>query len=327
VPNQRSCPVALDSAVKPGIVLVGETAQVTLRATAPSGGECTTTVMQIVLVVDTSSATPEQMARLQESLRNFLVAVKLGQQPGLSVGLVTFAQKANALCRPTVSAGTMRACIAQMKPGRSGARLDLGLAAGHDSFNRAPRGERYPGLERALVVVSNWRNPDGCIAALDAADSARYDGVSLLAICNGDTCEPCVGRMPNYPAWFFRATNAQQLDLALESIARVLNTRLPTIEVGIDLPPDVTYIAYSARPFADWDGRRRRLVWRTIPLVTDPITVTYAVRPTMPGHLAVNVSAAISLTYAAGYPPEPPWPTDFPVTRLLALSPRLQPRP
>ena len=185
VAEESSCTVVHEFSADP-VRLVGETATLQVRA----GAICRSKPMtrDVVLVIDGSGSTS---SRSGQELVNLAKAITrdLDKQIGVRVGVIEYDDSADVVCELTQSRSEVWACIDRIREAGSGHGNPVaGVVRGIEMLGPAIADPEFS--EANLVLLSRTSPAGTCPSLVQAASSARSQGVLLLGACLGRGCDP-----------------------------------------------------------------------------------------------------------------------------------------
>lgn len=202
----------------------GTTWPATAKAVAGSGGTVKRTA---VLAVDTSgSMGPAGIADARVAASRFLEVVPAD----VSVGLVTFADKARLVVPPTSDRGAVRAALAGMRPEGDTTLYDgIGLAL--SALGRSG--------DRALILLSDGKDTTSRASLSSTRAALARSGISvdLVSFGSGDQRKTLDQLAAAAKGRVTQADNGAQLAAVFASAARTL---VNTVTVTAQIPPEVT---------------------------------------------------------------------------------------
>ena len=108
--GESACIAVRDKFANPGVILLGETVDVTLTVTALCAGEAFP--LHIVLVLDASgSMSGEPNREMKKAARELIKRLDMRNNPSTKVGVVSFNTSANTLCQLTDSSSRANSCV------------------------------------------------------------------------------------------------------------------------------------------------------------------------------------------------------------------------
>ncbi|HRA20253.1 MAG TPA: VWA domain-containing protein [Anaerolineae bacterium] len=289
-PPRSDCLVDLRAQVSPAVLLLGETADVTLRASA----RCAMSApLHLVLVLgEPATMAGEPIVQLKTATKVIISSLDLTSNPSTSVGLVAFQSTARTFCALTNDEARLMACAGKLDA-RGGRAIDRGITEG---LKVLADGRNGPGdgvaPNEVMMVVADGANEAGCDPVMSAARRAKGQGVLVVAVNIGAGDMQCMVACASSARYAFLIENAGQLVNVFaklrESLAPAALRRLTIVET---LPANMAYIDGSANPPADVSGDKKTLTWEYQNVSEAGVTLSYAIRPLAPGYRAVSLGA------------------------------------
>lgn len=289
-PPRSDCLVDLRAQVSPAVLLLGETADVTLRASA----RCAMSApLHLVLVLgEPATVAGQPIEQLKAATKAIISSLDLKSNPSTSVGLVAFQSTARTVCALTNDEAHLMACAGTLDA-RGGRAIDRGITEG---LKVLADGRNGPGDSVApyevMIVVADGANEAGCDLVKSAARRAKGQGVLVVAVNLGAGDIQCMVACASSARYAFLIENAWQLVNVFaklrESLAPAALRRLTIVEI---LPANMAYIDGSANPPADVSGDKKTLTWEYQNVSEAGVTLSYVIRPLAPGYRAVSLGA------------------------------------
>jgi len=292
--TKSTCTVLSSTSVQPGVFLLGEEIAVTRTLHA----HCTnrTYPMHIVFVLDGTAAMDGQPNReLRHAMHELIDALDPHLEQLARIAVVSFAERARQLCALTDQRHRIQACV-----GRVDAEGESSIAEGLQQGLRSLIAGRtqWPGLTRddireVIVLISGGGEAVACDRASRAAGQIDVQAL-LIAVCAGRDCDvPCMRGLASSPRYYFEARSIRELAGVFEPIRHALMSLvLRQLTITDTLSADVELVAATVHPTATTSmGPRTQIVWTTNHVPSDGYTVTYRVRPTTAGYLALSHDA------------------------------------
>lgn len=322
-----ACRIVTDKQAAPAVLPLGRAITVTLTV----GGSCPEEagLADAALVIDRSlsmrdpdaSGQQTKIQGAQAAARAFVNAVDPSR---VRVGLITFTD------RPSTAQGLTSDRPALLKA-IDGIQLGFGtnLVDALDAGRRLLEGGARPGARRVIVFMTDGRH-SGRNPPIEAIDSViplvRAAGISTWAIGFGrpeELDQDVLRRIADDPAHYFSSPNGQELEGIYRGIAGNVSAAvlLRTARVTDLLPPDMAYVADSARPPAAWDAAARSLTWSLDAVPLTGITLSFQVVPQAPGQRPTNAGAAVAYRDGLGQEGQ----AAFPLPTVLVLPPTATP--
>jgi Mg-chelatase subunit ChlD len=280
-----ACDVTVDKQAAPGQVYLGDqvTVQLAVHGTCPPG----TGQVDVALVLDESgSMSGAAIAAVQSAAISFLGEL---DPKGAQVAVIPFSTTATVLQPLTNNLRDVVRAVAKIASG--------GTTNYTDAMTKA-LGELTGPASRAdvphIVILMTDGNPTDRTDVMATADKLKAAGITIFTIGLGsDLDRDLLKQIATSADKFFEAPSETELakvytDIALEiSITRLLKSGT----VMDELPADMDLVPASANPPAQVQGRT--LTWQLTDVPITGKTLTYSVKPTVPGHRPTNVQATI----------------------------------
>ncbi len=258
---------------------LGETMPITLSISVLCAG--IPWPFHIALVMDGSGSMAGAKSRdMKSGAREFVREMGLDELSDLSMGVVEFATRARTTC--PLTRDESRVLNGIQRVGTSGEKeIGVGIDAGLKLLTRGRR--EYPwGLDEAMLVFSDGQTDDSCRDGMRAANSAKNDGVLVVAICVGADCdERCMRSLASSSRWFYRVEQMEQVAQALGWLRNdVRDLFIKDLTVTERLPANMRYVPGSVQPLPTMlsaDGRELRFYTQHLP--KDGVTFTLGVEP------------------------------------------------
>jgi hypothetical protein len=294
-----ACGVEVHKSAQPAQIRAGETVNVTLVFTATCVSAVTP--LHIVLVVDAGTTDDRTAADLQDRLAELVLQLDLDANPHIKVAVVEYADDARTRCHLTNQTSRLLGCIRPIQfEGTS--RTDLGIDQGVSVLIRGRSDEATRPLE-VMVVTMTGGPPNGCQPAISAAGSAKGNGVLVMSVCAGLTCDTqCARQIASGSHYAF--TQRDWPPLVVNVLDQIMDQSDPAPRavaavVTDTLPANMAYVAGSAVPPALVRGPD--LIWEDIALPPNTITLTFAILPLEAGRHPTNVEARADVFFV-GHP-------------------------
>ncbi|MFI0606681.1 MAG: VWA domain-containing protein [Anaerolineae bacterium] len=321
-PATSDCVVRPRKSVSPDVLLLGETATVTLGFDV----DCTVeeAPVHVVLVLDSSaSIDSESLTQLQAAARHFIRGLLLPELPTARIGIVSFGHGARTLCPLTRDLAKLEICLKRLRPkGDSG--TDRGLTQGLSLLMRAREttaSRRNP--YEIMVLIGNGRSDHGCRAVQAVTRRIQEAEVLRISVCIDDDCaSSCMGKVASSRRDFIQAHQADRFVSMFQPgpycpIYEVLR-RLDLVD---RLSPDVALVVDSAVPAAALSPDGRTLSWSFADLPREGVTVSYRIRPLATGTLSTSMQTTATFVDHRALPGT----VDFPLSWLTVLAPAHRP--
>lgn len=291
--GESACIAVRDKFANPGVILLGETVDVTLTVTALCAGE--QFPLHIVLVLDASgSMAGEPTREMKKAARELIKRLDIRNNPSTKVGVVSFNSTANVLCQLTDSTSRASSCVNRVGAS-GGTSISQGIIAGIKVFNQGRRDVPDPdSLREVMVVLSDGADNAGCGPVQRAAGQASGAGILVVTVCVGDGCDvQCMRSVASSPRYFFEARQASQLGAVFEQIRKqIQNVILKQMTVIDTLPDNMEYVEGSGQPEPnDFGTNNDQLTWRTSFVPKEGVTYTFKLRPREVGYHRTNNGA------------------------------------
>ncbi len=320
--NGSPCLVDLQQRARPGLMLLGETTELEIRARATCPKDLP---LHLVLVVDGSgSMVGQPNQETKDALRDFVQALDLPQHPMREVGVVEFNSSARTLCRLSKNLGQVVSCIGRIGAS-GGTNIDGGVLEGLEVLLHGRSPASGPAMQEVMVVLTDGQNNAGCPSLLDAARTVEGQGVLLITICIGANCDAaCMMQAASSQDHFFEEPSSLGLPSVFDRIDTILTgIALRQFTVATFLPENMEYVPNSAKPPASHWPDHRILEWQGSLLSASGISLSFHVRPLEVGGHPVARSTVIEFQDAMGgsgtLETDPPW--------VHVFYPAVQPRP
>ncbi len=288
-----SCTLDVEQQAWPPVILSGETTELRIRV-EPNCAQAEPP-RHFVLVVDGSGTMAGQPAGQRDAaLRHFVASLDLANHPERRVGVVVYNTVARTLCRLTNDEAEISHCITRI--GAEGEhRIDLGIHEGVKVFRQGRNLGQGHVIQESMIVFASGANDGGCDPVLQAARSAKAQGVLVVSVCVGTDCDaPCLRPVATSPRFFYQVQSASGLIQVLERVRdELLGFVLRQLVVVTTLPENMVYIPNSADPQADESPDLRRFEWQQNFIPAGGMTFTLQVRPSTNGGKAVTESTEL----------------------------------
>jgi Mg-chelatase subunit ChlD len=290
------CQPVYNKIADPNVVLYGEEVDITLTVKALCAGE--RFPLHIVLVLDGSGSMQGQPTQqMKQAAARMIRGLDMGSYPSTKVGVVEFNSQARRLCSLTNNENQAVGAVNRVGA-NGGTRIDLGIMEGLRVISQGRSGLNRDELTEVMVVLSDGGNNAGCAPVLAAARQARGQGILLIAVCVGNSCdEQCMRQVASGPRYYFRAQNAGQLSAVFERIRdRILKINLRKLTVYDALPDWMEYVPGSADPpQSSPDDPDQWLKWEDVYVPADGVTYAFKVKPLKTGYMPTNAEATGNL--------------------------------
>ena len=291
--GESSCVAVNRKEASPKVILLGETVDITLTVTALCAGE--QFPLHIVLVLDGSgSMAGEPNREMKKAARNLIQRLNMKDNPATQVGVVQFNSAAKILCQLTNRSGTANGCVGRVGAA-GGTNIGEGINAGLRVLQKGRQGIGDPdSIREIMVVLSDGEDNQGCGNVQAAAGKVKSQGILLITVCVGTSCDAqCMRQVATSPRYFFEARSASQLANVFEQIRRqIQNILLKSLKVVDNLPSNMVLVAGSAEPAPNSTGPNDdQLEWRTSFVPREGVTFSFKVKPQEVGHWPTNNGA------------------------------------
>jgi hypothetical protein len=305
-PAESLCTLEGHRTIRPDILLPGQTAEVTIHVRATCPRQVWT--QHWVYVLDGSDSIDEAARAEMRALVVDTIKLVAGKRNGYwnAVSMVSFDAQGHLLCEIEIDPDKLAACLDRLAIG-AGSRLDLGLRAAVDVMPRIRdfRPPLDPGevlvedvSSQVLIVISDGRTSDDCTAASTAARTAKQAGAIIFSVCLGGDCDAtCLRSIAASDRYFLTATGLRAM-LAGPSCRDCggtwpINVRRMDITTYLTVAAD--YVADSAEPEPVLSPDGQQLTWRQNFVPLDGLTMTYLIRPSGIGTLAVTTATVVTM--------------------------------
>lgn len=291
--GESSCVAVNRKDASPKVILLGETVDITLTITALCAGE--QFPLHIVLVLDGSgSMAGDPNREMKKAARNLVQRLGLKDSPATQIGVVQFNSAAKILCQLTNSSGKASGCIGRVGA-VGGTNIGEGINAGLRVLQKGRQGASDPdSINEIMVVLSDGEDNQGCGNVQAAAGRVKAQGILLITVCVGTSCDAqCMRQVASSPRYFFEARSASQLSNIFEQIRRGIDRIvLKSLKVVDNLPPNMVLVEGSAEPVPNSTGPNDdQLEWRTSYVPREGVTYSFKVKPQEVGHWPTNNGA------------------------------------
>lgn len=321
-PATSDCVVQPRKFVSPDVLLLGETATVTLGFDV----DCTVEAspLHVVLVLDSSAAMDsESLTQLKAAARHFIRGVLLPELPTARIGIVAFGHGARTLCQLTRDLAKLELCLKRLRPkGDSG--IDRGLTQGLGLLARAREttaGRSKP--SEVMVLIGNGRSDHGCRTVQAVTRRIQEAGVLRISGCIDDDCvSSCVREVASSSRYFMWAHQADRfVSIFQPGPFCPCYQPLRRLDLVDRLASDVAWVVDSTVPPAALSSDGRTLSWSFADLPREGVTVSYRIRPLATGTLSTSMQTTATFVDNRGLPGT----VDFPLSWLTVLAPALRP--
>ncbi len=317
-PAISDCVVQPRQSVSPDVLLLGETATVTLGFDI----DCTVEAspVHVVLVLDSSAAMDsESLMQLKAAARHFIRGVLLPELPTARIGIVAFGHGARTLCPLTRDLAKLELCLKRLRPkGDSG--IDRGLTQGLSLLMRTRETTaRRRNPNEIMVLIGNGRSDPGCRAVQAVTRRIQEAGVLRISVCIDDDCaSSCMGKVASSRRYFIWAQQADRFVTMFQPGPYCpCYQELRRLDLVDRLSPDMALVDDSVIPAATLSPDGRTLSWSFSDLPREGVTVSYRIRPLATGTLSISMQTTATFIDSRGLPGT----VDFPLSWLTVLAP------
>ena len=286
-----ACTVHADKVAAPGVLVLGETVDITLTVKATCQVE---SPLHIVLVLDASSSMAGEPSRpMKEAAVRFVRKLDMAIHRDTMVGVVQFNSSATKLCELTNDAGRVEGCIRRIGAD-GGSAIDAGIREGLKVLLRGRSDFSSRDVRQVMVVLADGDNNAGCPPVLQAANQAKGSGVLLATVCVGPGCDaPCLQAAATSAGHFFHAQVEGDLMRVFERVyEEIVGVGLRRLTVVDTLPDNMRLVPNSALPAPkDFSPNGDQIEWEANFVPRTGLTMTFRVEPLQPGRWPTNVEA------------------------------------
>lgn len=292
--QESACVARLTRTVNPQTVDLGETVAVTTVFNADCGK--VVDPLHLVFALDVSgSMAGKPLTDTVGLLRGMTRELLADQLVVTRVGLVAFNDEIARRCALTTSIAAVDACL-QNLPAKGGSDLAMGIT---ESLTMLDEGRQGLGAtvtpNEVMIVLSDGSNNLGCDPVKQAARRAKGEGVLMVTVCIGGSCDlQCMREAASSARYHFDISQSDALMAMLQSF-RTSMRGIRRLTLQETLTPNLEYVAGSAAPDAAWDPAASRLTWE-LAIPASPMTVTYQLRPLQVGTMPSGHSATATFT-------------------------------
>ncbi len=318
-----SCHVQPRQVVSPKVLLLGETATVTLDT--PTDCTYVPDPRHVVLLLESSAVLSRDSLQQVREAASLLIRTLLDPgEPPAKIAIVALSQGAQVRCRLTEDPAKLDVCLQRLRP-QGEAAVDLGLRQGYSLLTRERAAlPARVSPDEVLILISNGVSKDGWRLVPSEARRIKQAGILLITLyleCDG------------HWGCLWGLASSQRYAFALEDVAEAarifvsgpycpVGPRLERFTLEVILPPEVAYVAGSAIPPAALSPDGRTLAWSLAEPFRPRDAISYRIRPLASGTLPSSLrSSATFNDPTTGRPSR----ADFPQQLLTVLEPAHRP--
>lgn len=317
----------------PPVLLLGETVDITLTASAICAAEIRP--LHIALVLDGSaSMAGEPSFEQKQGARELIKSLDLRNNPLIRIGVVSYSGSATILCHLTDNASRASGCVGKVGAA-GGSSIASGVLAGIQVLAQGRRDQEVAAdIREVLLVVADGPDDAECGPVERAAGQAKGQGMLVISLSGGpDADVPCMRSIASSPRYSLEPSGPEpmaegfvQATALLQSINSDFREMVIAGHSVTDrLPPNMAYVPGSAvPPPSAIDASASVLTWRFAFMPPDGVTITLRVRPLEAGYHPTNAGATGVFTDTRGRTVDFAFPDPW-VSVLAALTP--QPTP
>lgn len=272
--------------------------------------------LHVVLVVDASHEMRTQLSPLQDALVAAVLDLHLADRPWLTLGVVSFAERAEVKRTLTnsqeqVIAGVRDVVVANSSATAAGLQDAVREALRMLPAARPGRSEAdvRAGPREVMLVLSAGVESGGCDRVRDQAADARSSGVLVITACVGAKCDrTCLAEVPSnvsgrrfafrsWSSWSFLSDLLTDLTVA----SGPFFSPVDRIVVEDVLHENLLYEG-GGDPTT---GDGRRLSWSFAPWSGSPVTRTFRAQAVGVGRFLVSRSVSATMYFNSAFWPGP----------------------
>ena len=302
-PCPSRCKLWGTTSAKPDVLLMGETTN--LEITVKGFCNPLQSRARLLFIVDPDEGmTRKDLGFLQDRLLKISDSLDLPNRPEYLLGLVEVRDRARVLVPLGNDIEQFQAGVRRLRLDSS-QDLEAGLHAATRIYrHELPRDCDYSTQSKDFVFVfSSDSNSVECPRATKAANSLKRKGILVSA---GNTTSKgrkpqCLLSIASSSRYYYSNDKLEEIKYMLDrSLMECLSGTGPYQTIVTEsLAPGVEYIPDSAEPPAQISEDGRQLRWRLSSAYRNGRLLRYQIRPTKPGHYAVNLG-----THAIGNEPD-----------------------
>ncbi len=306
--GKSDCVADVSKIAQPYRLELGQTTRVTL--TLESSCPSRQAPIDVVLVLDVSAsmADDDKLSNAVRAGQGFVDAMSAESR----VGLVKFNQDAGVAVALTTDHARVRTALdIDRADGRTNVSQAIDVARAH--FEAAGR----PGVQWAMIVLTDGRNTVPADAIPVAAQRAKDAKITVVTVCAGGQCDPDLEPAASRPGLYFNVPNPADLVALYATLATDLQRNAVVSLTVTDLvPANMRYVPGSSVPPAtvglEPGSGRTILTWRLAGDIPAP-GLSYLVEPLEKGEHPTNVVATGDFVDARGLPGR----VEFPVPSVI----------
>lgn len=293
-PQESACVAQLTRRVNPETVTLGE--EVTVTTVFKADCSKSSDPLHLVFALDVSgSMAGKPLTDTVSVLRTWTRNLLADQLVVTRVGLLAFNDDVVRRCGLTRSVGVIDTCLDGL-PVKGGSDVAKGIT---EAFTVLADGRGLAGLDatanEVMIVLSDGANNLGCDPVKAAAHQAKAQGVLMVTVCIGASCDAqCMREAASSARYHFVIDQSDAIAAMLQSL-RTSMRGLRRLTLHEELTPNLEFVAGSAVPAAVWDPAASRLTWDwSIP--SGAMTVAYRLRPLQVGTMPSGHASTASFT-------------------------------
>lgn len=302
------CVADVTKVAQPYRLELGQTTRVTLTLESSCPSRQAPIDVLLVLDVSASMADNDKLSNAVRAGQGFVDAMSVESR----VGLVKFNQDAGVAVALTTDHARVRTALAiDRADGRTNVSQAMDVARAHlESVGR-------PGVQRAMIVLTDGRNTVPADPIPVAAQRAKDAQVTVVTVCAGGQCDPDLEPAASRPELYFNVPNPADLVALYATLATDLQRNAVVRLTVTDLvPANMRYVPGSSVPPAtvgvEPGAGRTQLVWQLNGDIPAP-GLSYLVEPLEAGEHPTNVLATGDFVDARGLPGQ----VEFPVPSVI----------